>query len=286
MHSIRSTYAFVLTASLLVGMLGCSDTPPDDRCTSGDDCATGEVCINGDCSPRESCTPGETRACTCDGLSGTQECAPSGEGFGGCMCSDADAGSQDGGSDAGAPDAGPIDCTGVEPAGWNLCEETASSCEIDVSDGTGCPAACAALGLRCGESVESIDGMCAPDPDLPPLDCAETGHISDYCVCVRDDLPPADAGVDGGLDGGGELDGGVDAGVDGGGGGSGSRMAIGRRLGDISWREPGSDAFRLRPDPRRAVAGCEIVVDFVERHAAIRIDPVGLGDVDQALRGP
>ena len=40
------------------------------------------------------------------------------------------------------------------------------------------------------------------------------------------------------------------------------------------------------PGERRAVAGCEIVVDFVERHAAIRIDPVGLGDVDQALRGP
>jgi pectate lyase len=201
-------------------MLGCSDTPPEDRCTSGDDCATGEVCINGDCSPRESCTPGETRACTCDGLSGTQACGPSGEGFGRCTCSDADAGSQDGGADAAAPDAGPIDCTGVEPAGWSLCEETASSCEIDVSDGTGCPAACAALGLRCGESFENIDGMCAPDSTLPPLNCEETGHISDYCVCVRGDLPPSDAGVDGGALDGGPLDGGLDGGVDGGGGGS------------------------------------------------------------------
>ncbi len=204
-------------------MLGCSDTPPDDRCTSESDCETSEVCINGDCSPREICTPGETRACTCDGLTGAQECGPSGEGFGRCVCSDApDSGSVDSGSrDAGTPDAGPVDCTGVEPAGWSLCEETASSCSIDVSDGTGCPAACAALGLRCGESFENIDGMCAADRTLPALECADTGHISDYCVCVRGDA--GDAGVDAGReDAGMDVDAGdVDAGgMDAGGGGS------------------------------------------------------------------
>lgn len=56
------------------------------------------------------CTSGETQACTCGSLSGTQTCGSDGT-FGACMCTGTDAGMPDGGTsaDAGTPDASTAD---------------------------------------------------------------------------------------------------------------------------------------------------------------------------------
>src|SRR5690606_9049696 len=82
-------------------------------------------------------------------------------------------------------------------------------CSVVFEDGTGCAAACRALGLRCLESYEDEPGACDYQRDLPALGCAETGHGSDYCVCGVGGTPDVDAGS-------GEQDAGPD--VDGGGG--------------------------------------------------------------------
>ena len=82
----------------------------------------------------------------------------------------------------------PIDCAGRFPprAGVELCEERADACGIVFTDRRGCLAACAAGGLACGEVWEDVDGRCAADASRPQLTCVpESGHRSDYCLCVR-----------------------------------------------------------------------------------------------------
>lgn len=126
-----------------------------------------------------------------------------------------DAGSQDAAEldapelDAPGPDAPGRDATGgcgavADARGWELCASDGERCEVRFGDGAGCPAVCAALGLPCAESYEDQDAACAPDTARPPLGCAETGHVSDYCVCggALVDAGPADAGTDAATDAG------------------------------------------------------------------------------------
>lgn len=101
--------------------------------------------------------------------------------------------------DAGVPrrDAGSVetlDCSGLQAAGFTLCEANATECRIVFDDGAGCAAACAAGGLECAESYADAPGVCAPDSTMPALGCAETGHVSDYCVCKESGPPPPPAG--------------------------------------------------------------------------------------------
>ena len=191
---------------LALGLLGllsfaCDGGDPPAECAADVDCAAGELCVDATCQPREACAPGTSRACSCDPGAGEQTCAAGGEAYRPCECApEPDGGRRDAAMDAAvAPgtDAGPVDCGGVTAAGWELCEASRDACSFVFSDSTGCPAACARLGLVCGESFEDVDGMCAADTARPALACADTGHISDYCTCVRG-ASTADAGVDAG----------------------------------------------------------------------------------------
>ncbi len=104
----------------------------------------------------------------------------------------------------------PANCqSDVESEGWNFCSEEGPRCSFVFSDSTGCPAACARLGLRCEASYEDIDDMCAGDLSMA-LDCNDTGHISDYCVCATEafDAGVPDAGADSGVTDAGPFDGG------------------------------------------------------------------------------
>lgn len=88
-----------------------------------------------------------------------------------------------------------LDMGGVEPdlldcealgAGTphDLCEPTrAERCGLVFSDGEGCAAACASLGLTCVEGYDNLEGVCEPNTALPTLGCGDTGHITDYCEC-------------------------------------------------------------------------------------------------------
>lgn len=126
-----------------------------------------------------------------------------------CVCFSLACGGDDAGADSGrgsgvdaasdvalpdvpATDAGPVDCSAVEAAGYSLCESSADSCSLVFTDSAGCADACANAGLVCRESYEDIDEMCAGDLTMS-LGCADSGHISDYCVCER--APGMDAGV-------------------------------------------------------------------------------------------
>ncbi len=78
--------------------------------------------------------------------------------------------------------------------GWTFCSGTETSCAIVFEDGTGCPAACRAIGLECEQSYDDVPNMCDYQRSAPPLGCASTGHASDYCVCGTQ--PVGDAGID------------------------------------------------------------------------------------------
>lgn len=82
-----------------------------------------------------------------------------------------------------SPDAATVACDQVATSGWSLCSESATTCEFVFQDSTGCPQACASLGLACGNSFENTDSGCGINSALPALGCSETGHISDYCIC-------------------------------------------------------------------------------------------------------
>lgn len=100
-----------------------------------------------------------------------------------------------------------ISCATVAEAnGWSLCAEAGERCELVFEDGAGCNAVCEALGRACVASYEDAPGECVAQADLPALDCAETGHGSDYCVCGG--APPGS--TDGGAGDGGALDAGRD----------------------------------------------------------------------------
>jgi len=105
------------------------------------------------------------------------------------------------GTDAGAPptDAAvdPSACAPLEAAGHALCASEAGACEIVFYDGSGCAAACASAGLACLASYRDHDDdapLCARHPSGESYACAETGHMSDYCVCGAG-TPPAPADV-------------------------------------------------------------------------------------------
>lgn len=86
-------------------------------------------------------------------------------------------------ADASSPPA--VDCTGLGTrAGTTVCAAMPDRCEVVFEDGAGCAAVCASAGLRCGSSFEDVTDACMPDHARPPLACADTGHESDYCVCV------------------------------------------------------------------------------------------------------
>ena len=105
-----------------------------------------------------------------------------------------------------------ISCATVAEAnGWSLCAEAGERCELVFEDGAGCNAVCEALGRACVASYEDAPGECVAQADLPSLDCAETGHGSDYCVCGG--APPGS--TDGGAGDGGALDASPDAWIDG-----------------------------------------------------------------------
>ena len=76
-----------------------------------------------------------------------------------------------------------FDCSGIVAAGYELCATTDTSCSAVFSDSAGCTAVCAAAGLACASAAENLDGVCAPDSELPPVDC-DSGHQSDYCNCA------------------------------------------------------------------------------------------------------
>ncbi len=85
---------------------------------------------------------------------------------------------------------GPVDCDPIsDHPDWRLCSAEENRCTAVFEDGAGCEEVCAAVGLRCVESYEDIDGECAPDRTRPALGCAP-GHRSDYCVCQRGACQP------------------------------------------------------------------------------------------------
>lgn len=110
------------------------------------------------------------------------------------------AGTGAGGASGGAP-AVPVDCSGITSAGYELCASSDTTCETVYTDGTGCDAVCAAAGLSCSSGAENVDDACAMDETLPTLPC-DSGHQSDYCICVA-----GEGGGTGGTAGTGGTDG-------------------------------------------------------------------------------
>jgi hypothetical protein len=88
------------------------------------------------------------------------------------------------GVDAGPTDAGPLAaCAGFRAVGYEVCVEETGRCEIIFRDGAGCTVACARVAMRCADSWNDLDGVCAPSPS-EHAGCGSTGHTSDYCACV------------------------------------------------------------------------------------------------------
>ncbi|HJL19873.1 MAG TPA: polysaccharide lyase family 1 protein [Sandaracinaceae bacterium LLY-WYZ-13_1] len=84
-----------------------------------------------------------------------------------------------------SPDAGAADpCAAFVGPEVEVCATFPTACELVFRDGRGCDAACAVAGLVCAASYEDVSGACAPDRARPALGCGDTGHGSDYCVCV------------------------------------------------------------------------------------------------------
>jgi MYXO-CTERM domain-containing protein len=104
--------------------------------------------------------------------------------------------------DAAAPS--PCDSIASHP-GWEVCEQSATTCAGVFTDGAGCAAFCAAAGMQCVARFGGEPG-CAKEPNNP-LSCDDaSGHGSDYCEC---ELPaPPDAGPDAasGVGGGAGMD--------------------------------------------------------------------------------
>lgn len=76
-------------------------------------------------------------------------------------------------------------CEGrANEAGWDFCTGDADGCSVIFRDGTGCPEVCMQLELTCAESYEDEPGACDYQRALPALECGDTGHASDYCVCA------------------------------------------------------------------------------------------------------
>ena len=67
--------------------------------------------------------------------------------------------------------------------GYEVCVEAPDRCEIIFRDRVGCSVACSRVGMRCMDSWNDTEGMCAPNTSQR-AGCGDTGHDSDYCVCV------------------------------------------------------------------------------------------------------
>ncbi len=110
------------------------------------------------------------------------------------------------GSSTGGEPAVPVDCSGITGAGYELCTSSDTTCETVYTEGEGCSAVCEAAGLVCSGGLENVDAACAADETLPALPC-DSGHQSDYCICVADE--GGGAGGTGGMDGAGGTGGGA-----------------------------------------------------------------------------
>ena len=75
-----------------------------------------------------------------------------------------------------------------------LCKATESTCHVIFQDGVGCEETCRQQDLRCVESYENQDGQCLADYSKPPLQCNNTNHQSDYCVCAKLETCQLDCG--------------------------------------------------------------------------------------------
>lgn len=84
-----------------------------------------------------------------------------------------------------------VDCRPLSGGALELCSSTDSECHVVFRDGSGCPSTCRVAGLRCLRSFADAPLGCGPLAG-EPLDCRETGHTSDYCVCGRGDVGPTD----------------------------------------------------------------------------------------------
>jgi len=83
-----------------------------------------------------------------------------------------------------------VNCTGIDDAGFELCEAGDDFCTAVFSGGQGCDAVCAAAGLSCVEAWEDLTNQCSADTNLGMVDC-NSGHMSDYCVCAADGEAPS-----------------------------------------------------------------------------------------------
>ncbi len=83
-----------------------------------------------------------------------------------------------------APMVEPVDCSPLTANAHLLCRSTPDSCHVVFDGGQGCTAVCALAGLSCAQSFEDVEDLCAADRMRPALEC-DSGHRSDYCVCVR-----------------------------------------------------------------------------------------------------
>jgi hypothetical protein len=87
-------------------------------------------------------------------------------------------------STGGTGPATPVNCSGIETAGYELCQATADECRAVFTNGAGCTAVCAAAGLTCAQANDDVQDECAADTSRPAIAC-DSGHQSDYCVCRR-----------------------------------------------------------------------------------------------------
>jgi hypothetical protein len=94
---------------------------------------------------------------------------------------DCEGGTGGGGGSGGGTSAGR--CDGIRAhAGWEVCEETATTCKGVFTDGAGCTAYCAAAGMSCVARFGGEPGCQKESQNV--LTCAEdNGHASDWCEC-------------------------------------------------------------------------------------------------------
>lgn len=86
--------------------------------------------------------------------------------------------------------------------------------------GEGCTEVCASAGLTCQKALENLEDSCGGDETLAELAC-DSGHESDYCVCVGTGGPVGGTGGDGAGGGsGGDTSGGGSSGSGGSSGGT------------------------------------------------------------------
>jgi len=116
-------------------------------------------------------------------------------------------------SDAGAPGA----CDGIKAvSGYEVCEETATTCAGLYSNSAGCTAYCAAAGMVCTARFGAGTGCSSKEAQNPIACGANNGHVSNWCECA---YPPGSGGAGGG---GGSGSGGASSG-----GGAGTGGAAG-----------------------------------------------------------